>query len=116
MLDITREELRAEIRADILEITTVVVDNAIRGVRKMATEDVLAISSDISALSEDVSALREDVSVLREDVSVLREDVVALSQNVQSMDNRLTGEIRRTNDLLESHIADPRAHTRPLSA
>ncbi|GEM_PF-2952660 len=98
MLDMTRDELRA----DILEITTVVVDNAIRGVRKMATEDVLALSSDISALSEDVSALREDV--------------VALSQNVQSMDNRLTGEIRRTNALLEAHIADPSAHSRPLTA
>jgi hypothetical protein len=84
-INITREELRA----DIYEITTEVVSRAIseatRSITRMVTEDIVAINDRIDNLDHGLAGL------------------------TRRLDN-IEGELKQTNQLLRHHISDLLAH------
>jgi phosphate uptake regulator len=91
MLNITREELRDEIRNNVLEIVTTVVTESSRSLRIMLSEDMVAVSDHVDSLERRMTKGFKDVDRRFEN---LEREVKAINQN------------------LTTHVNDSRAHTR----
>ena len=66
-----------------------------------------SIISEIHKLSEKVDKMDENIETIRKDVKRLKKDTIKL----QAMDESILDEVERVHEILDKHIADPKAHT-----
>lgn len=66
-----------------------------------------SIISEIHKLSDKVDKMDENIETIRKDVKRLKKDTIKL----QAMDESILDEVERVHEILDKHIADPKAHT-----
>lgn len=66
-----------------------------------------SIISEIQKLSEKVDKMDENIETIKKDVKRLKKDTIKL----QAMDESILDEVERVHEILDKHIADPKAHT-----
>ena len=119
MLDITREELRSEIRTNVLEIVTAVVNESSRNLRRMLSEDIVAVSDHVDRLEKRmtkgfkaVDKRFKEVDKRFKQVDARFEQIDRHFEKIEQDVHHTNVQLQQTNHLLKSHVADPTAHTR----
>lgn len=86
-------------------------DKELKNVLDSIVSEIQKLSEKMDSKFENIESrlykMEDDIETIRKDVKRLKKDTIKL----QAMDESILDEVERVHEILDKHIADPKAHT-----